>query len=158
MKRIFDKTGELMIVLGAHREAGMRIVLANGCFDILHAGHIRYLEEAAREGEIMVVAINDDASARKLKGAGRPVVPDVERAEILAALRCVDYILIFPGLTADLVIRELRPDVHAKGTDYMIDDVPELESSISVGCRTIITGDRKSRSSSEIIARVRGKD
>ena len=158
MNNIYKNTRELEDVIRELRSEGKRIVLANGCFDILHAGHVRYLEGAAGEGDCLIVAVNDDAATRRLKGNSRPVMHDVDRAEILAALRCVDYVLIFPDLTVDRVIRELKPDIHAKGTDYTIENVPELESSRSVGCRTVITGDQKNHSSGDIIEKLRGKD
>ncbi|MBN2185777.1 MAG: adenylyltransferase/cytidyltransferase family protein [Candidatus Krumholzibacteriota bacterium] len=158
MDNIYKKTSELEELVRRLRADGKRIVLANGCFDILHAGHVRYLEGAAEEGDCLIVAVNDDAATRRLKGDSRPVMHDDERAEIVAALRCVDYVLIFSGLTVDRVIRELRPDIHAKGTDYTCANVPELESSRAVGCRTVITGDKKNHSSGEIIKRLRGKD
>src|SRR5690242_18556542 len=103
--------------LDAERAAGRTIVLANGCFDLLHVGHVRYLEAARREGDVLVVAINSDESVRKNKGAGRPLVPETERAEVLAALRCVDFVTVFGETTADDLIRALRPNVHAKGTE-----------------------------------------
>jgi D-glycero-beta-D-manno-heptose 1-phosphate adenylyltransferase len=131
------------------------VVLANGIFDILHVGHIRYLEGAAALGGVLVVALNDDASARALKGEGRPVVPAEERAEMLAALRVVDFVLIFGGATVDRVIEALRPDVHAKGTDYTVDTVPELGTARSVGTRTVIVGDAKEHSSRDLIERIR---
>ncbi len=155
---IYRDGQELAAAVERLRGERKKVVLANGCFDILHAGHVRYLEGAAEEGDCLVVAVNDDASTGKLKGKGRPVMPDIERAEIISALRCVDYVLIFSGLTVDSVIRTLRPDVHAKGTDYTVETVPERESSRAVGCRTVITGDRKSHSSGEMIRRLRGKD
>ena len=158
MNNIFKSTKELEEVLRGLRGDGKKVVLANGCFDILHVGHVRYLEEAAGEGDCLIVAVNDDAATRRLKDDRRPVMPDAERAEIIAALRCVDYVLIFPDLTVDRVIRELKPDIHAKGTDYTIENVPELESSRAVGCRTVITGDQKNHSSGDIIEKLRGKD
>jgi len=145
-------------VLEHDREDGKQVVLANGCFDILHVGHIRYLQEASEYGDILVVAINDDEATGMLKGDGRPVIPADERAELLAALKCVDYLLIFPEMTVDRVIRELSPEIHAKGTDYDVDSVPELKSSKAMGCRTVITGDAKSHSSGDIIRKLRGKD
>ena len=139
--------------LAARREAGERLVLANGCFDLLHVGHVRYLEGAASHGDILVVALNDDDSTRALKGSGRPLFPEEERAEMLLAMRSVDYVLIFQGETVDGVIRGLRPDIHAKGTDYTVESVPEIETAREVGCRTVIVGDPKDHSSSEIMGR-----
>jgi rfaE bifunctional protein nucleotidyltransferase chain/domain len=133
------------------------VVLANGCFDVLHVGHIRYLRGAADLGGVLVVALNDDESTRALKGEGRPVFPIGERCELLLALRCVDYVLVFSGRTVDEVIRTIRPDVHAKGTDYTIESVPEIETAREVGCRTVIVGDPKDHSSRDIIDRIRSE-
>ena len=155
---IFDDTGRLSGILEKDRSKGETVVLANGCFDIIHVGHIRYLEEAADHGDLLVVAVNDDDSTRRLKGAGRPVMPAVERAEILSAMRFIDYVLIFREDTVDGVLRELRPDVHAKGTDYTTETVPEIETAREIGCVTVITGDPKDRSSREIISRLRREE
>lgn len=133
------------------------LVLANGCFDIIHVGHVRYLLDAASLGGILVVALNDDASTRKLKGKGRPAMPAGERAEILIALDPVDYVLIFGDETVDSIIEVLRPDIHAKGTDYSVETVPELETARAVGCRTVIVGDPKEHSSRDLIERIRGE-
>lgn len=157
-ERYFSDVSALAGRLEARRGKGERLVLANGCFDLLHVGHIRYLEEASAQGEILVVALNDDESTRGLKGAGRPVFPEDERAEILLALRCVDFVLLFSGETVDRIIRDLRPDVHAKGTDYTVESVPEIETAREVGCRTVIVGDPKDHSSSEIIGLMGEKD
>ncbi|MDD4856660.1 MAG: adenylyltransferase/cytidyltransferase family protein [Candidatus Krumholzibacteria bacterium] len=154
-ERIFRDASKLAVELEALRRKRGAVVLANGCFDILHVGHIRYLREASVLGGILVVALNDDESARALKGAGRPVMSAEERAEILLALRYVDYVLIFSESTVDGIIRTLRPDFHAKGTDYRCDTVPERETASSVGCRTVIVGDPKDHSSRDIIGRVR---
>jgi len=155
---IFTDAGRLAGTLAGIRPEGSRVVLANGCFDILHVGHVRYLEEAATHGDLLVVAINDDDSTRRLKGEGRPVIPAIERAEILSAMRSVDYVLIFTEDTVDNVLRELRPDVHAKGTDYTVETVPEIETSREIGCVTVITGDPKDRSSRGIISRLRQEE
>ena len=133
------------------------VVLANGCFDLLHVGHIRYLSEASSLGGILVVALNDDLSTSLLKGAGRPVVREDERAEILLALKAVDYVLIFGETTVDRIIEILRPDIHAKGTDYSVETVPEMETARSIGCRTVIVGDPKDHSSRDIIRGIRGE-
>ena len=127
------------------------IVLANGCFDLLHAGHVRYLEGAKRLGDRLVVAINSDESVRALKGEGRPLMPAAERAEILASLSDVDVVLIFPEHDVAAIIREIRPDVHAKGTDYTADRVPERDAVIACGGRVAIVGDPKDHSATEII-------
>ena len=153
-ERCFRDISVLADRLQARREAGERLVLANGCFDMLHVGHIRYLEGAASHGGILVVALNDDESTRALKGSGRPVFPEDERAEMLLALRPVDFVLLFSGKTVDEIIRELRPDVHAKGTDYTVESVPEVETAREVECITVIVGDPKCHSSSKIIGRL----
>ena len=155
---IFNDAGRLSAALAGARAGGSRVVLANGCFDIIHVGHVRYLEDAATHGDLLVVAVNDDDSTRRLKGEGRPVMPAVERAEILSAMRFVDYVLIFSGDTVDGVLRELRPDVHAKGTDYTVESVPEIETAREIGCVTVITGDPKDRSSRGIISRLRQEE
>jgi rfaE bifunctional protein nucleotidyltransferase chain/domain len=154
-ERIFRDPALLRAALERARAERGAVVLANGIFDILHVGHMRYLEGAAALGGVLVVALNDDASARALKGEGRPVVPAEERAEMLAALRVVDFVLIFGGSTVDRIIEALRPDVHAKGTDYTVDTVPELGTARSVGTRTVIVGDAKEHSSRDVIERIR---
>jgi D-glycero-beta-D-manno-heptose 1-phosphate adenylyltransferase len=133
------------------RRAGETITLANGGFDLLHVGHVRYLSAAKALGGRLVVAINSDESVRELKGEGRPVMPAEERAEIVAALADVDAVVIFPELDVRAIIREIRPDVHAKGTDYSADSVPERDVVIGCGGRIEIVGDTKDHSTSEII-------
>ena len=133
------------------RSAGERIVLANGNFDLLHVGHVRYLRGAKELGGKLVVAINSDASVRVLKGEGRPIMPEEERAEILAALSDVDAVVIFPELDVRALIRELRPDIQAKGTDYTAETVPERDVVGEYGGRVAIVGDAKDHSTSEII-------
>jgi rfaE bifunctional protein nucleotidyltransferase chain/domain len=133
------------------RKAGDSITLANGCFDLLHVGHIRYLHAARQLGGRLIVAINSDDSVRALKGEGRPLMPAEERAEILSALADVDAVVIFPEHDVRNLIRELRPDVHAKGTDYAVDTVPERDAVMEVGGRVEIVGDPKDHSASEII-------
>lgn len=139
------------------RNAGERVILANGCFDLLHVGHVRYLRAAKELGGRLVVAINSDESVRTLKGAGRPLMPDTERAEILAALEDVDAIVIFSEPDVRALIREIRPDVHAKGTDYTADSVPERDEVIACGGRVAIVGDPKDHSASSFIANLRGQ-
>ncbi len=155
---IYNDAGRLAGILDGLRSGDRKVVLANGCFDIIHVGHVRYLEEAAEHGDFLVVAINDDDSTRRLKGEGRPVMPAAERAEILSAMRFVDYVLIFMEDTVDGVLRKLKPDVHAKGTDYTVETVPEIETAREIGCVTVITGDPKDRSSRGIISRLRQED
>lgn len=136
------------------REGGSKIILANGCFDLLHVGHIRYLTAAKEIGGTLVVAINSDRQARALKGAGRPFLPESERAEMIAALRCVDLVTIFDEPTVEQLIRSIRPDFHAKGTDYTIDTVPEREIVRECGGQVAIVGDPKDHSSTELIGKV----
>jgi D-glycero-beta-D-manno-heptose 1-phosphate adenylyltransferase len=154
-KQIYRDAGELASLCARLRRERGPLVLANGCFDILHVGHVRYLCEAASWGGVLIVALNDDRSARALKGPGRPIMPEEERAEILCALKCVDFVLIFADSTVDGIMKIIRPDYHAKGTDYSVDTVPERETARSVGCRTIITGDTKEHSSRDIIGKIR---
>lgn len=139
------------LIAGTLSRAGKRLVLANGCFDLLHVGHVRYLEGARRLGDALLVAVNSDASVRRLKGPGRPIMPEGERAEILGALSCVDYVLIFADDTADALVARLRPAVHAKGTDYTEESVPERESVLAHGGRVAIAGDPKSHSTRDVI-------
>jgi D-glycero-beta-D-manno-heptose 1-phosphate adenylyltransferase len=133
------------------RRAGERIILANGNFDLLHVGHVRYLRAAKSLGGKLVVAINSDDSVRTLKGEGRPVMPAEERAEIIAALTDVDAVVIFSELDVRALIREIRPDIQAKGTDYTVDSVPERDTMAEVGGRVAIVGDPKDHSTSEIL-------
>lgn len=144
--------GEL---LGEHRQRGQSIVLANGCFDTLHVGHIRYLEGARREGDILVVAVNSDSSVCALKGAGRPILPETARAALVGALRAVDYVLLFSEPNVEALLEDLRPDVHAKGTDYTTESVPERATSARLGIRVAIVGDPKHHSTREFIDSVR---
>ncbi len=137
------------------RERGATIVLANGAFDLLHVGHVRYLRGARALGDVLVVAVNSDASVRRAKGEGRPVLPQNERAELVAALEGVDWVLIFDDDTVVPVIRTLRPDVHAKGTDYSEETVPERDEVLAVGGRVVITGDAKDHSTSELLTALR---
>ena len=139
------------------RAAGRTIAFANGCFDILHVGHIRYLESAAREADVLVVALNDDESVRQLKGDGRPILGANDRAELVAALRCVDYVVIFSETTVGPLLTALRPDVHCKGTDYTVESVPERDIVVGYGGRTAIVGDPKDHSTRELLARI-GRD
>lgn len=133
------------------RRAGQRIILANGNFDLLHVGHVRYLRGAKALGGKLVVAVNSDESVRALKGEGRPIMPEQERAEIMSALADVDAVIVFPELDVRAIIREIRPDIHAKGTDYTPDTVPERDVVADCGGRVAIVGDSKDHSTSEII-------
>src|SRR5690348_11368654 len=135
------------------RRSGERVILANGCFDLLHVGHVRYLEAAKALGGRLVVAINSDASTRRLKGEGRPATPQNERAEIVAAVGAVDAVVVFDEPSVDGLIRELRPDFQAKGTDYSADTVPEAPTVRACGGEVVIVGDPKDHSASELIRR-----
>jgi len=142
-------------LLAEHRQRGQKIVLANGCFDILHVGHIRYLEAARREGDILTVAVNSDSSVCALKGAGRPILPETARAALVGALRGVDYVLLFGEPNVEGLLADLRPDVHAKGTDYTTETVPERATSARLGIRVAIVGDPKDHSTREFLDSVR---
>lgn len=133
------------------RKSGEQVILANGCFDLLHVGHVRYLQAAKQLGGKLIVAVNSDASVRTLKGEGRPIMPDHERAEILAALEAVDAVVIFPEPDVRALLAEIQPDVQAKGTDYTTESVPERDVVTSFGGRVAIVGDRKDHSATEII-------
>lgn len=133
------------------RSKGNRIALANGVFDLLHVGHVRYLQAARRRADRLVVALNSDASARSLKGSGRPVLPQRDRAEIVAALECVDYVTLFGETTATRLVAAIAPDIHCKGTDYLPGTVPEREAVLAAGGRIAIVGDPKSHASRDLI-------
>jgi len=133
------------------RRAGDCVTLANGCFDVLHVGHVRYLHSARQLGGRLIVAVNDDASVRALKGEGRPVMPAEERAEILASLADVDLVVVFPEADVRAIIREIHPDFHAKGTDYTVENVPERDEVEACGGRVAIVGDPKNHSATEVI-------
>jgi D-glycero-beta-D-manno-heptose 1-phosphate adenylyltransferase len=141
----------LLARVAIERRGGARIVLANGCFDLFHVGHIRYLAGARALGDCLIVGINSDEQVRKLKGENRPFMPEAERAEIVSALKFVDYVTIFPEPTVTELIRAVRPDFHAKGTDYTTDTVPEREIVKEYGGRVAIVGDPKDHSSTELI-------
>ena len=142
---------ELRARAAAWKRAGERITLANGCFDLLHVGHVRYLQAAKELGGKLVVAVNSDSSVRTLKGELRPIMPEHERAEILAALASVDAVVIFLGPDVRALIREIQPDIQAKGTDYTAESVPERDVVTSYGGRVAIVGDPKDHSATEII-------
>ena len=141
---------ELESIVLREKEKGRKVVMANGCFDLLHVGHIRYLEAARLEGDLLVVAVNSDASVRQLKGSGRPFVPQEERLEMVAALEAVDYVFLFYDLTLDRILLRLKPQVQAKGTDYTEKTVPERGTVLSYGGRIAICGDPKDHSSTEL--------
>ena len=142
---------EAAALAGRLRAEGKRIVLANGCFDLLHVGHVRYLAAARELGDVLFVGLNGDASVARLKGPGRPLLRAAERAEILGALRCVDHVVLFDDETADGLVRRLRPDVHAKGTDYAEATVPERETVEAIGGSVAIAGDPKVHATGDLI-------
>jgi rfaE bifunctional protein nucleotidyltransferase chain/domain len=148
--RILDRN-RLIARVAIARKNGARIVFANGCFDVLHVGHVRYLESARALGDVLVVGINSDEQVRELKGAGRPLVPERERAEMIASLRVVDLVNIFPEPTVESLLLAIRPDIHAKGTDYTEETVPERDIVRSYGGRVAIVGDPKNHSTSRMI-------
>jgi rfaE bifunctional protein nucleotidyltransferase chain/domain len=149
---------QLVDRISSARASGARIVLANGCFDVLHVGHIRYLAGARELGDVLVVGINSDEQVAIQKGPGRPVLPANERAEIIAALESVTYVTIFDEPTVEQLLLALKPDVHAKGTDYTTDSVPERDVVRSYGGQVAIVGDPKDHSTTEIIARLGGSN
>src|ERR671939_215064 len=154
--RILDRN-RLIARVAIARRHGARIVFANGCFDILHVGHVRYLEAAKALGDLLVVGVNADEQVRQLKGPGRPFVPERERAEVIAALRAVDLVTIFTEPTVEALLLALRPDVHAKGTDYTPETVPEREVVRAYGGRVAIVGDPKDHSSSQMVMQLNRK-
>ena len=145
---------ELVPLLAADRSAGKTIAFANGCFDLLHVGHVRYLQGAKAEADRLVVAVNADSSVHGLKGPGRPVLDENARAELVEALACVDYVVIFSDRTVDRLLTLLKPDVHCKGTDYTVDTVPERETVRAYGGRVAIVGDPKHHSTRELLAKL----
>ena len=156
MGRVLSRDA-LLAQVAADRAAGRRIAFANGCFDLLHVGHVRYLQAAAAEADRLVVAINDDRSVSDLKGPGRPILSETDRAEIVAAVRGVDYVVIFPEPTVTPLLLALKPNVHCKGTDYTVDTVPERETVRGYGGRVAIVGDPKDHSTRDLLARIRDR-
>jgi D-glycero-beta-D-manno-heptose 1-phosphate adenylyltransferase len=148
---------ELLRLAVEDRAAGRTLAFANGCFDLLHVGHVRYLQAASCEADRLVVAINDDRSVCGLKGEGRPILSENDRAELVAALRGVDYVVIFSEPTVTPLLEALKPDVHCKGTDYTVDTVPERETVRGYGGRIAIVGDPKDHSTRDLLARLRGQ-
>jgi D-glycero-beta-D-manno-heptose 1-phosphate adenylyltransferase len=158
MRQADTKIGTLSEVgqrLAKARAQGLRVAFANGCFDVLHVGHVRYLEGARAEADVLVVGVNGDASVRRLKGEGRPVMPEGDRALLVAAFRAVDHVLVFHEDDVSAVLLALRPDVHCKGTDYTEETVPEREVVRSYGGRVAIVGDPKSHATRALLARLR---
>jgi rfaE bifunctional protein nucleotidyltransferase chain/domain len=141
-------------IVAEARAAGRSIALANGVFDLLHVGHVRYLQGAAAEADVLIVAINDDDSVRQLKGEGRPIMPETDRAELVAAMRGVDYVVLFGARTVTDILLRYRPDVHCKGTDYTVETVPERPVVQSYGGRTAIVGDPKDHSTRDLLSRL----
>lgn len=154
--KIVTDPSELVRRVEVVRARGGKIVLTNGAFDLLHVGHIRSLEHGRTLGDFLVVAINSDRSVRELKGAGRPIVPERERAEIVAALQCVDLVTIFDETTVEETLRRVVPDIHAKGRDYTESSVPEKKLVEALGGRVVIVGDPKDHATSDLIERIRG--
>jgi rfaE bifunctional protein nucleotidyltransferase chain/domain len=153
MSEVLTEAG-LIEAVARERAAGRTIAFANGCFDLLHVGHIRYLQGAAAEADRLIVAVNDDRSVRQLKGPDRPILPEHDRAELVAALRGVSYVVLFSDPTVERLLLELQPDVHCKGTDYTVDTVPERAVVQSYGGRTAIVGDPKDHDTRALIARI----
>ena len=159
MREAAGKLGTLDAVSGrvsAARREGQKVALANGCFDVLHVGHIRYLEGARAEADVLVVGVNGDASVRRLKGEGRPVMPAEDRALVVAALRAVDHVVVFDEDDVGRLLLTLKPDVHCKGTDYTPETVPERDVVRSYGGRVAIVGDPKRHDTRALLARIRG--
>jgi D-glycero-beta-D-manno-heptose 1-phosphate adenylyltransferase len=142
-------------LLAERRSSGAKVVLTNGCFDTLHVGHVRYLEGARNEGDVLVVAVNSDSSVCGLKGPGRPILPESARANLVAAVRAVDYVVLFSESNVEALLEFLRPDIHAKGTDYTADTVPERATAARLGIRVAIVGDPKDHSTREFLDSVR---
>ena len=146
---------QLVDAVVRERAAGKTIAFANGCFDLLHVGHVRYLQGAAAEADRLIVAVNDDRSVAALKGAGRPILPAADRAELVAALRGVHYVVVFGEPSVERLLLLVKPDVHCKGTDYTVASVPERAVVESYGGRTAIVGDAKSHATQDLITRIR---
>lgn len=153
-RKILSRTG-LRDVLAKRKGNGERIVFANGCFDTLHVGHVRYLDGARKEGDLLVVGVNADASVKNLKGPGRPILDEDARAKLVAALRSVDYVVLFAEPNVEALLETLRPDVHAKGTDYTAENVPERATADRLGIRVAIVGDPKDHSTRELLETIR---
>lgn len=145
---------ELIAHLAPLRARGRKVAMANGVFDLLHVGHVRYLQAAREMADLLVVAVNSDASTRAYKGPGRPVVPEAERAEMVAALGCVDHVLVFDTPDVRGVLRALQPDVHVKGTDYTPDSIPEREEVLAYGGRVAVAGDPKDHSTTDLLRKL----
>ncbi len=153
--RFVPDHGELERLVAAAKAAGKRVVFTNGGFEILHVGHVRSLADARSRGDLLLVAVNSDASIRRNKGPGRPVVPEAERVEVLCALSCVDLVTVFDDPTVDGLLRLLRPQVHAKGRDYTAENLPERETVKEIGAEIAIVGDPKDHATSDLLERIR---
>jgi D-glycero-beta-D-manno-heptose 1-phosphate adenylyltransferase len=153
MGRVLSRE-ELVDAVESERAEGRTVALANGCFDVLHVGHVRYLQGAAAEADRLIVAINDDPSVADLKGPGRPILPAADRAELVAAVRGVHYVVVFGERTVEPLLRLIRPDVHCKGTDYTVDSVPERSIVVEYGGRTAIVGDPKDHATRDLLKRI----
>jgi D-glycero-beta-D-manno-heptose 1-phosphate adenylyltransferase len=146
---------ELVEAVGADRATGRTLAFANGCFDLLHVGHVRYLADAAAQADRLIVALNDDTSTRRLKGPGRPILSAADRAEMVAALESVDYVVTFSDPDVNRLLMLLKPDVHCKGTDYAVETVPERNTVLAYGGRIAIVGDPKDHSTRDLLARIK---
>jgi rfaE bifunctional protein nucleotidyltransferase chain/domain len=152
--RIDLTESQLLEAVARDREQGRTIAFANGCFDLLHVGHVRYLQGAAAEADRLVVAVNDDRSVALLKGPGRPILAAEDRAELVGAIRGVAYVVVFGDQTVERLLLRLRPEVHCKGTDYTVESVPERNVVLSYGGRTAIVGDQKTHASRDLLSRI----
>ncbi len=160
MSRLEEKlknVPELITIISNLKKEGKKVVFANGCFDLLHGGHISYLEEAKQKGDVLIVAVNSDKSVNAIKGNNRPIIPEQDRCEILAAMWMVDYLVLFDEKTCDELLLKLKPDVHAKGTDYTKETVPERETVLSYGGEIYIAGEPKENATKDIINRILDK-
>lgn len=152
-KRILTRA-EMKEKIKACKAAGKQVVFTNGCFDILHVGHVRYLQDARALGDVLVIGVNTDTSVQRLKGPSRPIVPQDERAEVLAALRCVDYVTLFDEQTPEALIAILQPDIHVKGGDYRVEDLPEAKVVLEYGGKVVILQLVDGRSTTNIVKRI----
>jgi rfaE bifunctional protein nucleotidyltransferase chain/domain len=156
LKKLYTLS-QLTKIIQEHKKRGQKVVLANGCFDLIHVGHIRYLKESKKKGDVLVLALNSDSSIRKLKGEGRPILNQIERAEIASSFYFVDYITFFDEPNVEKVLLALKPDIHAKGSDYTKETVPEKETVKQYGGAIAITGGPKIKSTSELIKEIASK-
>lgn len=156
MKKLY-KLSQLAKIIQEHKKGGQKIVLANGCFDLIHVGHIRYLKESKKKGDVLVLALNSDSSIRNLKGEGRPILNQIERVEITSSFYFVDYITFFDEPNVEKALLALKPDIHAKGSDYTEETVPEKETVKGYGGMIAITGGPKIKSTSELIKEIASK-